>query len=104
MIGGRLFLNTPLSIGASIDAKTEHALGLQPEELRVGDDHDDRALESAWRRLLDRRPGGADFWGTGDGYLIAVDARPACLPGVRRHGRVDLMQGLPFAVRGNATG
>jgi quinoprotein glucose dehydrogenase len=41
------------------------------------------------------------FWGTGDGYLIGVDAktgRPA--PGFGRNGRVDLMDGLPRAKRG----
>src|SRR5271156_5318209 len=41
------------------------------------------------------------FWGTGDGYLIAVDAktgRPCDDFG--QHGRVDLMDGLPRAKRG----
>jgi quinoprotein glucose dehydrogenase len=42
------------------------------------------------------------FWGTGDGYLLAVDAvtgRPVDSFG--DHGRVDLMAGLPQAVRGS---
>ena len=41
------------------------------------------------------------FWGTGDGYLIAVDAktgRPVTAFG--SNGRVDLMEGLPRAKRG----
>ena len=41
------------------------------------------------------------YWGTGDGYLIAVDAKtgkPVDSFGV--HGRVDLMEGLPRAKRG----
>ena len=42
------------------------------------------------------------FWGTGDGYLVAVDARTGRpVAGVRRSAaRVDLMEGLPRAVRG----
>jgi quinoprotein glucose dehydrogenase len=41
------------------------------------------------------------YWGTGDGYLVAVDAktgRPAA--GFGTNGRVDLMDGLPRATRG----
>ena len=38
-------------------------LGLQPEDLRSGHHHDVRALESARRRLLDRRVGGTHLLG-----------------------------------------
>ena len=42
------------------------------------------------------------FWGTGDGYLVAVDARTGVpVDSFGDHGRVDLMQGLPYAVRGS---
>ncbi len=47
---------------------------------------------------------GADervYWGTGDGYLIAVDAKSGRpVPGFGVNGRVDLMEGLPRARRG----
>jgi quinoprotein glucose dehydrogenase len=42
------------------------------------------------------------YWGTGDGYLVAVDARTgAPVTSFGDRGRVDLMQGLPRAVRGS---
>jgi quinoprotein glucose dehydrogenase len=42
------------------------------------------------------------LWGTGDGYLVAVDAKTgAPVDSFGDHGRVDLMQGLPYAVRGS---
>ena len=48
---------------------------------------------------------GADeriYWGTGDGYLIAVDAKTGRpVPGFGDNGRVDLMEGLPRAKRGS---
>jgi glucose dehydrogenase len=41
------------------------------------------------------------FWGTGDGYLLAVDAKTGMpVSSFGRLGRVDLMTGLPRAVRG----
>jgi quinoprotein glucose dehydrogenase len=51
-----------------------------------------------WRAGEDERV----FWGTGDGYLVAVNARtgkPIDSFGV--NGKVDLMEGLPRATRGN---
>ena len=64
MIGGTLYLNTPLSIGAAIDARTgADAMGVQPEELRSGHDDHEPALESAWRGVLDRRKGRARLLG-----------------------------------------
>jgi len=41
------------------------------------------------------------YWGTGDGYLIAVDARTGKpVAGFGQNGKVDLMEGLPRAKRG----
>ncbi len=42
------------------------------------------------------------LWGTGDGYLLAVDAKTgAPVPSFGERGKVDLMQGLPHAKRGS---
>jgi quinoprotein glucose dehydrogenase len=42
------------------------------------------------------------FWGTGDGYLVAVDAKTGYpIESFGTRGRVDLMEGLPQAVRGS---
>jgi quinoprotein glucose dehydrogenase len=41
------------------------------------------------------------YWGTGDGYLVAVDAKTGRpIPGFGKDGKVDLMEGLPRATRG----
>ena len=41
------------------------------------------------------------FWGTGNGYLLSVDAKTGLpSPDFGEHGRIDLMQGLPRARRG----
>ena len=40
-------------------------------------------------------------WGTGDGYLIAVDAQTGITAeDIGENGRVDLLDGLPRATRG----
>jgi quinoprotein glucose dehydrogenase len=102
MIGGRLFLNTPLSIGASVDAKTGNTLWVyNPKSYESGT----TTMTARWnqRGVAYWTDGRAEriFWGTGDGYLIAVDAKTGVpAEGFGEHGRVDLMQGLPFAVRG----
>ena len=72
-------------------------------------------LENVWRwRSVDgflskAEAGGEDgdeadsrvYWGTGDGYLIAVDARTGRpIEEFGDRGRVDLMEGLPRANRG----
>ena len=102
MIGGRLFLNTPLSIGAAIDAKTGNTLWVyNPKSYESGT----TTMTARWnqRGVAYWTDGQAEriFWGTGDGYLMAVDAKTGVpVEGFGEHGRVDLMQGLPFAVRG----
>lgn len=102
MIGGRLFLNTPLSIGAALDAKTGNTLWVyNPKSYESGT----TTMTARWnqRGVAYWTDGQAEriFWGTGDGYLLAVDAKTGMpVEGFGEHGRVDLMQGLPFAVRG----
>jgi quinoprotein glucose dehydrogenase len=102
MAGGRLFLNTPMSIGAAVDAKTGETLWVyNPKSYEAGTTTmsatwNERGV-AYWTDGLDERV----LWGTGDGYLIAVDAKTGLLvEGFGTHGRVDLMLGLPQAVRG----
>jgi len=103
MVGGRLFINTPLSVGAAIDARSGRTLWtFNPKSYEVGT----TTMSARWnQRGVAYWTDGREervFWGTGDGYLIAVDAitgRPVDSFG--SHGRVDLMTGLPQAVRGS---
>jgi quinoprotein glucose dehydrogenase len=103
MIAGRLYLNTPLSIGAAIDGKTGQTLWVyNSKSYEAGT----TTMTARWnQRGVAYWTDGTEeriFWGTGDGYLIAVDAKtgvPVSSFGDR--GRVDLMQGLPYAVRGS---
>ena len=103
MVGGVLFLNTPTSVGAALDATTgAHALDLQPQELRSRHDDDEPALEPARRRLLDVT---AATRGSIGARATAISWRSTRRPAARSrasalNGRVDLMDGLPRAVRG----
>jgi quinoprotein glucose dehydrogenase len=102
MVGGTLYVNTPSSVGAAYDARTgalkwvynpkSYESGTTTMTLRWNQ----RGV-AYWRQGNDERI----YWGTGDGYLIAVDAksgRPIKDFGV--NGKVDLMAGLPRAKRG----
>jgi quinoprotein glucose dehydrogenase len=102
MVGGTLYFNTPLSIGAAVDARTG-ALEWQynPKSYESGT----TTMSARWnQRGVAYWTDGQEeriLWGTGDGYLIAVDAgtgRPIESFGER--GRLDLMAGLPRAKRG----
>jgi quinoprotein glucose dehydrogenase len=102
MINGTLYFNTPLSIGAAVDAQTGATKWIyNPRSYEAGT----TSMSLRWnQRGVAYWSDGKDervFWGTGDGYLIAVDAksgRPIADFGVK--GRVDLMEGLPRATRG----
>jgi quinoprotein glucose dehydrogenase len=102
MIGGVLFLNTPLSIGAALDARTGATRWIyNPKSYEKGT----TSMSLRWnQRGVAYWTDGSQarvYWGTGDGYLLAVDARsgrPVREFGV--NGRVDLMDGLPRARRG----
>ncbi len=110
MVGGTLYVNTPASVGAAYDARTgalkwvynprSYESGTTTMSLRWNQ----RGV-AYWRApSTELRGGGPDeriYWGTGDGYLVAVDAktgRPIEDFGV--NGKVDLMEGLPRAQRG----
>ncbi len=103
MVGGVLYLNTPTSVGAAFDAATGRQRWVyNPKSYEAGT----TTMSLRWnqRGVAYWRDGGDArvYWGTGDGYLVAVDAatgRPATDFGV--NGRVDLMAGLPRAVRGS---
>src|SRR5437667_2008899 len=103
MVGGRLFINTPISIGAAIDAKTGETLWIyNPKSYEAGT----TTMSARWnQRGVAYWTDGRDeriFWGTGDGYLVAVDAKTGVpVESFGDRGRVDLMQGLPHAVRGS---
>ena len=103
MVGGTLYVNTPASVGAAYDARTgalkwvynpkSYEAGTTTMSLRWNQ----RGV-AYWRAGHDERI----YWGTGDGYLVAVDAktgRPVTGFGV--NGKVDLMDGLPRAKRGS---
>jgi quinoprotein glucose dehydrogenase len=107
-IGGVLYLNTPISLGAAVDGGNGRTLWVyNPRSYESGT----TTMSVIWNQRgvaywsgpgteadkEDRRV----FWGTGDGWLVCVDAasgRPC--DGFGAGGRVDLMDGLPRARRG----
>ena len=102
MVGGTLYLNTPASVGAAFDARTGALKWVyNPKSYESGT----TTMSLRWnqRGVAYWTDGTAEriYWGTGDGYLVAVDAktgRPVTEFG--QNGRVDLMEGLPRAKRG----
>ena len=101
MVNGVLYLSTPLYRATAVDARTGETLWV----------HDPRAYESGTPAVAEWRHRGVAYWehdgdarivwGTGDGFLVAVDAKTG-LPAedFGDHGRVDLTAGLPRATRG----
>jgi quinoprotein glucose dehydrogenase len=104
MVGGTLYFNTPLSIAAAVDALTGRTKWVyNPRSYEAGT----TTMTARWNQrgvAYWRDAAGADervYWGTGDGYLIAVDAKTGRpIPSFGANGRVDLMDGLPRAKRG----
>ena len=103
MVGGMLYLNTPTSVGAAFDAVSGRPRWtFNPKSYEAGT----TTMSLRWnqRGVAYWRDGATArvYWGTGDGYLVAVEAltgRPVQDFGV--NGRVDLMAGLPRAARGS---
>ena len=104
MIDGVLYLSTPFYQAAAIDARTGETRWI----------YNPRVYEAAppapapWkhRGVAYWENGGEAriFWGTGDGYLTAVDAKTGLLAtGFGDNGRVSLGEGLPRA-RDNPSG
>ena len=83
MVGGTLYVNTPASVGAAFDARTGALKWVyNPKSYEAGTTTHDPAVEPARRRVLadprraqGRRHDERIYWGTGDGYLVAVDAK-----------------------------
>jgi quinoprotein glucose dehydrogenase len=102
MVGGVLYLNSPSSVGMALDAATGATRWVyNPKSYEAGT----TTMSARWnQRGVAYWTDGKEeriFWGTGDGYLIAVDAKTGrpC-EDFGQHGRVDLMEGLPRAKRG----
>lgn len=102
MVGGTLYLNSPSSVAAAYDAKTGALRwAYNPKSYEAGT----TTMTARWnqRGVAYWTDGNEEriFWGTGDGYLIGVNARTGKpVDGFGTHGRVDVMEGLPRASRG----
>ena len=102
MVGGVLYFNTPASVGAAVDARTGAMLWTyNPKSYEAGT----TTMTLRWnQRGVAYWSDGKEarvYWGTGDGYLIGVDAKTGRpVAGFGKNGRVDLMEGLPRAKRG----
>ena len=104
MTGGRLFINMPTSAGAAIDARTGETLWVyNPKSYEEGT----TTMSARWnQRGVAYWSDGPDrnderiYWGTGNGYLVCVDAKSGqpCLD-FGDDGRIDLMEDIPRATR-----
>ena len=104
MVGGVLYISTPLCQAAAIDAATGETLWVYDPKSYMADPYPHADLLSYNARGLAYWTDGQEervLWGTNDGYLLAVDARTGePIRDFGDNGRVDLMQGIPRAVRG----
>jgi len=102
MVNGTLYVNTASSVGAAYDARTGALKWVyNPKSYESGT----TTLTLRWnQRGVAYWTDGQDeriYWGTGDGYLVAVDAKTGKpVAGFGQNGKVDLMDGLPRARRG----
>ncbi len=105
MVGGRLFINLPTSQAAALDARTGDTLWVyNPKSYESGT----TTMTARWvQRGVGYWSDGPDrnderiFFGTGNGYLLCVDAKTGrpC-PNFGVSGRVDLIRDIPRAERG----
>ncbi len=102
MIGGVLYFNTPLSQGVAVDAVTGETIWVfNPKSYEEGTTPMTGTFKQ--RGVAYWTDGEEDeriFWGTGNGYLVCVDAktgRPCADFG--EGGMVDVMVGVPRANR-----
>ena len=100
MVDGVLYFNTPLSQGVAVDATTGKTLWVfNPKSYEDGTP----TMSSPWsqRGVAYWTDGDEDeriFWGTGNGYLVCVEAktgRPCPDFGPGGSGMVDAMAGIP---------
>ena len=105
MVGDRLFINMPTSAAAAVDARTGETLWVfNPKSYEEGT----TTMSARWNQrgvaYWSNGPDRTDeriFFGTGNGYLVCVDAgtgRPCADFG--DGGRLDLMEGIPRSTRG----
>ncbi|MQA28972.1 MAG: PQQ-binding-like beta-propeller repeat protein [Luteitalea sp.] len=103
MVNGSLYVNSPASVGAALDAKTGAVRWVyNPKSYEAGT----TTMSARWnQRGVAYWTDGTEeriYWGTGDGYLVSVDAKTGRpVPGFGVNGRVDLMEGVPRAKRGD---
>ena len=101
MVAGVLYLSTALYQAAAVDAGTGETVWVHDPKAYLGGlpTHAFRSRGVAyWSDGREARI----FWGTSEGYLLAVDAangRP--VPDFGDNGRVDLTAGIPRATRGD---
>ena len=104
MVGGVLYLSTPLHQAAAIDAATGETLWVHNPESYLADPYPHATGLGFNSRGVAYWTDGQDarvLWGTNDGYLLAVNARTGePVRDFGDNGRVDLMDGIPRAVRG----
>ncbi len=100
MVGGVLYISTALHQVAAVDAATGDTLWVHDPKAYLGGSpthfYNSRGV-AYWADGDDARI----FFGTSEGYLLALDAstgQPVLDFG--NNGRVDLMEGIPRAVRG----
>ena len=102
MVSGRLFLSTAMYQAAAIDAGTGQTLWVHDPEvyLEGAPTHGYGSRGVAY--WIDADSGEERiFWGTSEGYLLAVDAKTGVpVLGFGDNGRVDLTEGVPRAERG----
>ena len=102
MIDGVLYLSTALYQAAAVDAGTGETVWVHDPQAYLGGKptHAFRSRGVAYWSEDD----GSDariFWGTSEAYLVAVDAHTGePIRDFGDDGRVDLMEGIPRAVRG----
>ena len=95
MVDGVLYTSTSLSQVAAVNAATGKTLWTyDPESWRAGTPPNQGFVHRGvayWARGNDRRI----LYGTGDGYLVALDARTGKqVTGFGNKGRIDLTEGL----------
>ena len=100
MVAGVLYISTALHQVAAIDAATGETIWVHDPQVYLGGQpthfYNSRGV-AWWGDGDDARI----FFGTHEGYLIALDAETgAPVPAFGDNGRVDLMEGIPRAVRG----
>ena len=104
MVGGVLYISTPLHQAAAIDAGTGETLWVYDPQSYLGAPYPHGDILSFNSRGLAYWTDGREerlLWGDNEAYLHAVDARTGIpIRDFGDNGRVDLSEGIPRAQRG----